>query len=370
MGVLGEDADGNLYRLRDGTFSIANAATLVEVVGTEDFGEPVDGIEVEVSSGTYDVQLEDGWRMERWDSMTGSSEDVVAVLTSDNPAQATVLDETTSRVAFRFFIDGSGPVDMGGAGIEIDIDPSARCSEVVQPDACDALQSCRWEADDCVSATSPGGPCQSDSDCGGEFCDVAEAQCVPCLDAGPIAFEDSNLKAAVLEMLGRGGEDVASAVISVESVTLAILEDPSLSLRAEDRGISSLRGMECMDDLRSVYLNANEVSDVSPLGALAELRVLELEGNALTTVDALGSLSNLLSVNLSGNQIERVDALAGAVELRVLSVFSNQITDISALDALTNLTFLGLGGNPSSTMSTPDVCATVPATIDASVSGC
>ena len=155
MGLIGSDVEGNLYRLRDGTFTILGPPDAS--VSTEDGPDPVETLLVGVPAGAYTVGLEDGWRVERWDPTTDTTQDVAALLTSANPVGADVMAEITTPVVFTFFVDGAGPVPMGDGGIEIDVSFSDECAQITDPATCDGFESCQWDPTQalCVEAGSP-----------------------------------------------------------------------------------------------------------------------------------------------------------------------------------------------------------------------
>ncbi len=120
MGVVGQDDDGNIYRLRDGVFDIDGPE--VVSVSTETNPMSQETLNVELAAGNYDILLNDGWRLERWDPITDSTLDVMATLTSVNPASALVTGTETSSVVFTFLVPDAGPVTLGDGDLEIDID--------------------------------------------------------------------------------------------------------------------------------------------------------------------------------------------------------------------------------------------------------
>ena len=133
MGVLGEDGEGNTYRLRDGVFDIAGPDPAT--ASTEDSVDPVDTLSVVLGAGNYSVTLADGWRLERFDPTTGDSLEVAAELTSDNPVDVLLNGGGATLVTYTFFVADAGPVTLGDGTLEIDIDvdtPAGICDPAVQ----------------------------------------------------------------------------------------------------------------------------------------------------------------------------------------------------------------------------------------------
>ncbi|EOQ00367.1 leucine-rich repeat domain-containing protein [Bacillus cereus] len=112
-------------------------------------------------------------------------------------------------------------------------------------------------------------------------------------------------------------------------------------------GIQNLSGLEYLTNLREIWLDGNQISDISPLGNLPKLQTLKLPGNKISDVSGLTNLPNLQKLELSENQIQDISSLAKAnlLNLTALSLNSNQIKDVSPLGKLTKLTELGLYGN-------------------------
>ncbi len=134
MGVVGQDGGGLYYRLRDAVFAIEGPMSTA--VGTEE-NPTTDVISVELPAGAYEVLLEDGWRLERWDPITDATLAVDATLTSGNPASTVVSGSETSTVVFVFEVPDAGPVVLGDGDLEIDIDvettpPLTTCDPLVQ----------------------------------------------------------------------------------------------------------------------------------------------------------------------------------------------------------------------------------------------
>lgn len=109
--------------------------------------------------------------------------------------------------------------------------------------------------------------------------------------------------------------------------------------------ISSLKGLEYADNLYSLYLENNNISDVSPLSNLPKLTKLALGMNKLTDISALGSLPSLTNLSLNHNEIDDVSVLAQSPNLQQVSINHNKIKDISKLNTLTKLTFFNMEEN-------------------------
>ena len=97
--------------------------------------------------------------------------------------------------------------------------------------------------------------------------------------------------------------------------------------------------------LKTLFLDGNQIRDVSPLAQLNNLSVLFLNGNNISNISSLAQLKHLDVLDLSGNEISDTSPLAQLTKLTVLSLRSNQISDISPVAQLINLTQLYLYNN-------------------------
>ncbi|XP_059938416.1 leucine-rich repeat-containing protein 46 [Mesoplodon densirostris] len=78
---------------------------------------------------------------------------------------------------------------------------------------------------------------------------------------------------------------------------------------------------------------------------LAELQTVRLDWEGITTIRNLEGLQNLHSLYLQGNKIERIENLACVPSLRFLSLAGNRIRQVENLRDLPHLQFLDLSEN-------------------------
>ena len=138
-------------------------------------------------------------------------------------------------------------------------------------------------------------------------------------------------------------------------------------LKAYDRGITDLTGLEHAVTMEYLNINSNQIQDLTPILALPQLRKIYISKNPfidLTQVSELTQLTRLEIVNsqlrditfltklthltellLGGNQISDLTPLSNLTRLDTLWLSSNQITDITPLANLTHLTWLKLSEN-------------------------
>jgi len=145
-----------------------------------------------------------------------------------------------------------------------------------------------------------------------------------------VYFADANLKAAVEAALGKANPTPTDMLTLTE-------------LNARDRGIVSLTGLEHATELYTLWLDSNQISDLSPLAGLPNLSLLDLARNDIRDFSVLAGLPKLDWLDLGHNDISDISALAGLPALWCLSLKGNQISDISVLSSLTNLEVLWLG---------------------------
>ena len=120
-------------------------------------------------------------------------------------------------------------------------------------------------------------------------------------------------------------------------------------LRAPNKGITNLTGLEFATDIRVLDIGQNAITDLSPLSNLTQLREIHLWHFPArpTNLDLspLANLVNLEVLTLEGNGIRDIRSLANLKKMQVLLLNVNYIEDISTLSALTNLWWLGLQNN-------------------------
>ena len=98
-----------------------------------------------------------------------------------------------------------------------------------------------------------------------------------------------------------------------------------------------------MCSIDGLYLNGNDIENLSGIEYAKNLTVLELNMMKLSDISALSGLTNLQYLQLGSNNISDISYLKGLRNLEMLNLNSNQISDISALSELTNLKTLDLG---------------------------
>ena len=161
------------------------------------------------------------------------------------------------------------------------------------------------------------------------------------VSAQVVDIPDPNLHAAIAGALNKAPGD---PITRAEMETL-------VELRAYDRDITDLRGIEFAINLTELSLWGNDISDISPLSSLTNLTELSLSNNDISDISPLSSLTNLTELSLSNNDISDISPLSSLTNLTELYLWNNTISDISPLSSLTNLTYLDLENSNTSDIS-------------------
>ena len=150
-----------------------------------------------------------------------------------------------------------------------------------------------------------------------------------------VTIPDANLRAVIADSLGKAR---GAPISRTEMANLAVL-------KASNKNISDLTGLEFATNLKWVWFSDNQISDVSPLSNLTTLEHLNLSINLISDISTLSNLIDLKWVKLFKNQISDVAPLSNLKRLEALDLNTNVISDISPLSNLTNLTWLSLDEN-------------------------
>lgn len=131
-----------------------------------------------------------------------------------------------------------------------------------------------------------------------------------CGSAG-ITFPDRNLDAAIRNAINKPEGPIHTS--DLEELT---------SLRASDRDITSLKGLEHCTNLTRLELDFNQIRDISPLASLTNLTILGLWSNQISDISPLVSLSNLSSLYIGDNPLntESVDTYIPQLKKRGVNV--------------------------------------------------
>lgn len=172
---------------------------------------------------------------------------------------------------------------------------------------------------------------------------------VSVINAGGINIPDPNLEAVLRETLNK-------PVGTITDVDLEFI----IYCDGHGRGITDITGLEYCDNLLSLNLSDNDISDISALSLLfqrnsgAKLRELDLSNNQIRDISALADLWQVGIMNLADNQISDLSPLANEnrrYNVNLLNLSGNRISDLSGLRSMTNLQSLYISGNEISDIS-------------------
>ena len=225
-----------------------------------------------------------------------------------------------------------------------------------------------------------------------DFSPLAELAQTTNILTGEVAIPDPNLRAAIAEALGKNNTAIVS--ITAEEMTTLI------TLRASNRDIKNLKGIEYAVNLEEMWISGNPVSDLSPLANLKNfiglgawetpisdlspladlpklrwldfgrtptdanrnlignldltplakiksLKKLEFYACGIKDISPLAKLIGLTELRLGGNRLSDASPVAGLINLEVLDIHHGALSDLSPLAGLTNLKELNLYDNRS-----------------------
>ena len=119
-------------------------------------------------------------------------------------------------------------------------------------------------------------------------------------------------------------------------------------------GLTSLKGLEKLTQLKTLHLSGNQLTSVEALEKLTQLEGLHLDGNHLTDAKGLEKLTQLKTLYLIGNQLTSVKELEKLTQLTWLNLNGNKLTDVKGLENLDQLKDLDLYNNPDLTKAQVD----------------
>ena len=153
-----------------------------------------------------------------------------------------------------------------------------------------------------------------------------------------IDIPDPNLRAVLEEALGTK---------TIRPTTMAKLT----TLKASNRNIKNLTGLEFAINLKELWISRNPISDLSPLSGCADLVGLGAWGVPVSDLSPLAGLKKLRWLEFVDGSISNLSPLSGLTNLRRLVLYTQDISDISPLANLTNLTLIRMTHNDIENLS-------------------
>ena len=154
-------------------------------------------------------------------------------------------------------------------------------------------------------------------------------------DPKVVSIPDPKLALAVRETLELKPNDAITQLVMRRLILF----------RASDRQITDLTGLEHAHNVRDLFLDNNQIRDLTPLSGLTELTLLELSENPINDIKPLTKLKNLSRLECRNAQIRDITPIARLTSLRKIDLTGNPISDIAPLTGLTNLSELHLGSS-------------------------
>ena len=113
-------------------------------------------------------------------------------------------------------------------------------------------------------------------------------------------------------------------------------------LDGRNMGIASLAGLECFTSLAGLYLDRNQVSDLSPIASATNMVRLHLNNNQVIDLSPLSGMSQMNYLLLNNNPgIGDLSALSGMTVLEHLHAYNTGISDLSPLSSKPLIVFDG-----------------------------
>ncbi len=128
-------------------------------------------------------------------------------------------------------------------------------------------------------------------------------------------------------------------------MNLDICDDNIIELPLGYEKINIIPDLSRFRDLKNLYLNNNNISNIIPLQYSTNLEKLWLDSNNINDITSLRYLINLKELYLTKNNINDISPLKYLNNLQFLALNKNNISDISSLQYLPNLEYLTLNNN-------------------------
>ena len=152
-----------------------------------------------------------------------------------------------------------------------------------------------------------------------------------------VYISDPNFRVVIAETLGK--EITNTVPITPEEMATLT------TLRASNRNIKDLTGIEHAINLEGLWISNNPISDLSPLAELRSLIEVGAWDAEISDLSAFSGLTKLRELHLSSNPISDLSPLAGLTSLEVLYLYGCGLEDLSQLAGLSGLIRLSIANN-------------------------
>ena len=150
-----------------------------------------------------------------------------------------------------------------------------------------------------------------------------------------VYISDPNLRAVIADALGK--EETVPITLQ-EMATLIII-------RASNRDIKDLTGIEHAINLEELWISNNPLSDLSPLAGLTNLIEVFIWNTQISDFSPFSGLTKLKQLNSGNNPVLDLSSLTGLSSLEVLYLYGSGLEDLSPLAGLTGLIRLSIANN-------------------------
>ena len=123
-----------------------------------------------------------------------------------------------------------------------------------------------------------------------------------------------------------------------------------ISFWARNNKINDISVLENLINLQDVLLLNNNITEITSIEKLDKIKKLDLSNNKIKNIDALEN-SPIYKLYLDYNEIQDISVLSTCNNLMELQLSKNKISDISSLSGLHNLKYLALDNNEISDIS-------------------
>ena len=102
-------------------------------------------------------------------------------------------------------------------------------------------------------------------------------------------------------------------------------------------GLSDTSGVRGYNNLVTLDLGENEISDLSDLSSLTSLNTLTIYHNPISDLSPLSGISSLIEVNVGEAPVNDLSPLSSLYNLNVLDVWYTNVSDLTPISGLTSL---------------------------------
>ena len=170
--------------------------------------------------------------------------------------------------------------------------------------------------------------------------DPASIQSTGEIDDFRIEWNDEILEGKVREITGIFDRDLYYS--DVKDVTELDLRDDKSNTTLILGPIKDISALACMKKLRLLYIEHGETTD---------MKTLWIENCNVSDISGLSNLINLEKLYLSGNNISDISAVKNMYKMKEFTIFRNKVSDISCLHSMANLEVLDAWDNNISDIS-------------------